>query len=319
MKHIYISACDKSGGIYHYTFENGRLTFCEKTELDRPMYTVASGGRLYALRRYLEGDSGAGALLSYKINQDGALCEPTEPLSSRGEVPCHLCTENGIVYAVNYVSGSIIKFPDKTVAHSGHGPHPTRQTKAHTHFISLSPDKKYLLCTDLGLDTVFVYDTELNMISSAKVPAGSGCRHLCFAGELVYCINELTSDVSVFRLENGELTYLNTYAAIPDFAGESTAAAIRIYEGRLYVSHRGADCISCFDIQGEALKLLWNAECGGKNPRDFDITDGYIICTNEGGNISVLKLFDDGAQLVTDDIELPDPLCVTVVNEGDVL
>ncbi len=317
MKHIYFSSCDKVGGIHHYTFENGKLTFCEKTELSLPMYTIVKNGKMYALKKYIDGESGVGGLLSYEFDRDLNLINSSEITSTNGVVPCHLCSVNNDVYVVNYVSGSLVKMPDKTVTHSGCGVHPTRQEKAHTHFVTASPDNKYVLCTDLGLDTIFVYDIELNFISSAKVPDGSGCRHLCFNGNLLYCVNELSSDVSVFSYENGTLKYLNTYAAIPDYKGESTAAAIRLYEGRLYISHRGADCISCYDIKGDALELLWNAPCGGERPRDFDIVDGYVLCTNEGGNVAVLRLSDDGAELVSNDIEMPDPLCVTVIDGGD--
>ncbi len=312
MKHIYITSCDKAGGIHHYTFENGKLEFCEKVDLDRPMYAVIDNGRAYVLLRQISEETNFGGLVSFDIDKNGCLVNGTTPQTSQGIVPCHLCVEGGDVYAVNYLSGNVVKFPDKVVTHMGKGVHPTRQDMAHTHFVTVTDDKKYLLCTDLGVDTVFVYDRDLNPVSCAKVPDGSGPRHLCIGGEYVYCVNELSNDVSVFSFKDGRLTLLGTYAAIPDFVGQSTAAAIRLYKGRLYVSHRGADCISCFEIQGEKLRLLWNKPCGGQAPRDFDIVDGYIICTNEGGNVAVLKLNDDGADIVSDDIKMPDPLCVTI-------
>lgn len=313
MKNIYFASCDKAGGIHRYTFEDGKLEFCEKIDLDRPMYTVISDGRAYVLLRQIGEETNFGGLLCFDVAADGALVNQSAAIPSNGVVPCHLCVEDGDVYAVNYLSGNVILFPDKTVTHSGKGTHPTRQDAPHTHFVAVSPDKKYLLCTDLGIDTVFVYDRKLGLVSSAKVPDGSGCRHLCFNGDLVYCVNELSNDVSVFKFQNGQLSLLDTYAAIPEFTGKSTAAAIRLYKGRLYVSHRGADCISCFDIKGEKLELLWNAPCGGSSPRDFDIVDGYIICTNESGNVSVLKIGKDGAALISNDIKMPDPLCVTVL------
>ena len=316
MKHIYIASCDPSGGIHHYTFDGGKLTFCEKTDLDRPMYTVIDGGRAYVLLKCVYGDTKFGGLVGFDVDKYGRFVNPTPVQPSQGVVPCHLCVEDGDVYAVNYLSGNVVKFPDRIVTHTGKGVHPTRQDTAHTHFVALSDDKKYLLCTDLGIDTVFVYDRDLNPVSSAKVPDGSGPRHLCIGGEYVYCVNELSNDVSVFSFKDGHLTLLGTYAAIPEFKGQSTAAAIRLFGGRLYVSHRGADCISCFEIQGEKLKLLWNTPCGGHAPRDFDIIDGYIICTNEGGNVAVLKLNGNGADLVLNDIEMPDPLCVTMLDGG---
>lgn len=317
MKNIYFTSCDKSGGIHRYIFENGKLTFCEKTDLDRPMYTVINNGRAYVLLRQTDGETNHGGLVCFDIDGDGRLVNQTPAVSSKGVVPCHLCVDGDDVYAVNYLSGNVILFPDKIVTHSGKGTHPKRQDAPHTHFVAVSPDKKYVLCTDLGIDTVFVYDRKLRLVWDAKVPAGSGCRHLCFGDGFVYCVNELSNDVSVFSFDNGILTLLDTYDAIPDFTGESTAAAIRKCGDRLYVSHRGADCISCFKIQGEKLELLWNTPCGGHSPRDFDVVDGYILCANEGGNIAVLKIRENGAEIISADIEMPDPLCVSVLDKGE--
>ncbi len=311
MKHIYITACSKDGGIYHYTFADKKLTFCEKLPLDRAMYTVIRDKTAYILLR--DTGNGEGGLVRYHISDGGALENPDEVMPSHGVVPCHLCVKNDNVYLVNYLSGNVVKMPDKVVTHSGVGVNLPRQDAPHTHFVTFSPDGKYLLCTDLGLDTVFVYDGGLNEVSRAKVPAGSGCRHLCFGenGRLVYCVNELSSDVSVFSFDNGKLELLDTYEAIPDFEGRSTAAAIRLYNGFLYVSHRGADCISRFKVVGDGLELLENTPCGGSDPRDFDIADNVLFCANEGGSIGIISL-EDGKPALVDSVELSgDPLCVS--------
>lgn len=310
MKHVYISSCRRDGGIYHFTFEGGRLELREKTDVDRPLYSVISEGKMYVLTRKYGENTENGALVTFCIANDGSLTDRHAALDTKGALPCHLAVEGEEVYAVNYDSGSIVLFPDKVVTHTGKGTNTARQEAPHTHFVGLTPDKKYVLCTDLGTDTVFVYDRALNEVSRAEVPAGSGCRHLCVTNDLVYCLNELSSDVSVFSFRDGRLSPLGTYTAIPGFGGETYAAAIRMYEGRLYVSHRGADCISCFDIEGKGLRLRWNADCGGRSPHDFDIIDGYIVCANDGGSVTVLRPDDAGAKLVSS-AEVPRPVCVT--------
>jgi len=318
MKHIYFTTCAEDGGIYHYTFQNEKLTLCQKLSLDRPMYTVIKNDTAYILLRDLNNVDGFGGIITCSIDSTGKLINLSDPLSTHGIVPCHLCVIDKDVYVVNYLSGNIVKMPDVIVTHSGKGIDPTRQAEPHTHFVTASPDGKYILCTDLGIDTIFVYDRNLNEISNTKVPNGSGCRHLCFSknGQYVYCVNELFSDVSVFTLNDGILSLQDTYKAIPDFKAVSTAAAIRIHDNYLYVSHRGADCISCFKVDGKHLTLLENRPCGGKSPRDFDVLDGYMFCANEGGNISVLKLIA-GKPLLTDSIDLAEaPLCVTFYDDG---
>lgn len=312
MKHIYISSCTQNGGIYHYTFENGSLNFKEKTPLDRPMYTMIYKNRLYALLREIDDKTHFGGIVSFEIESDGSLVNQSEILSTDGIVPCHLDVNKNGIYIVNYLSGNIVKLNEKTVFHSGKGVHPTRQEAPHTHFVCISPDKKRILCTDLGLDKIFLYDENLNESFSVKLPDGKGPRHLCFSGDgkYLYCVNELSNDVSVFEYNNAKPILKGTYKAIPDFNGESTAAAIRVKDGFLYISNRGADTISRFEISGEKLKLLENIHCGGKGPRDFNIIDDYIFCTNEASNnVTVLKL-ESGKPLLTDvSFEIESPLC----------
>ena len=65
-------------------------------------------------------------------------------------------------------------------------------------------------------------------------------------------------------------------------------------------------------VRGAELSLLWNAPCGGHYPRDFAVVDGYVICANEGGNVALFRLLDDGLERLPDPARMPDPLCVTV-------
>ena len=299
-KHVYIAACSPDGGIYHYTTDGKTLQFCEKTLLDRPMYLVISENRLYAIMRQLPGRSNESGILSYPIEEDGRLGSPSEPQSTHGVVACHLCVREGTVYTVNYLSGNVVKLPNTISTHCGKGVHPTRQTEPHTHFICTSPDGKYLLNTDLGLDTIFVCDPDLNPVAEAKVPAGSGCRHLVFSadGTLLYCANELGNTVSVFRYQDGQLTYRNSYAALPSYYYDrSTIAAIRLQGEYLYVSNRTHDSITCFRCVGETLELVSITPCGGKSPRDFDLNGNLMVVTNEASD-SVTLFRAEGGTLI---------------------
>ena len=316
MKHLYFCACTDDGGIYHYTLKDGKLDFCEKIDLDKPMYIAIEGSKAYVILKEADADTKFGAAMSFDIDGDGKLVNPTAPISSLGVVPCHLSVVNGAVYTVNYLSGNVAKLPDIVSTHSGKGPHPTRQTEAHTHFVSPTPDGKYILCTDLGIDSIFTYTPDLKQVSVAKVPDGYGARHLAFSadGKLVYCVNELVSSVSVFEYDDGRLNYCDTYECLPDFKEKNTAAAIRINGKYLYVSNRGAETVTRFEIEGKKLHLLENTYCGGKNPRDFLIVDDLAFCTNEFTNdVTVLKLVDGKPILTETKLNMPNPLCVVAV------
>lgn len=315
MNHIYILSCENNGGIYHYLFKSGKFQFVEKISLDRPMYAIIRNNKMYVVLREIDEVTHFGGILSFDIKENGSLINPTKIESTNGIIPCHLEVLNNNKYVVNYLSGNIVKLEEKIVTHSGKGVNPVRQEAPHTHFVCFSPDKKHILCTDLGIDTIFVYDTGLNEECSVKVPDGSGARHLCFSddGKYLYCVNELSNDVSVFEWNNARPILKGTYSAIPDFKGESTAAAIRIKGEYLYISNRGADTISRFKIVGDKLELLENTYCGGKGPRDFNIIDDYIICTNENSNdVTVLKL-ENGKPVLTDErLEIGSPLCEAI-------
>lgn len=313
IRHIYILSCEKTGGIYHYLFENGKFRFVQKTRLDRPMYAIIRDNKMYVILREVDADTRFGGILSFDIAESGSPINPTEIESTNGIVPCHLEVLNGDKYVVNYLSGNIVNVGVKTVTHNGKGIHPTRQEAPHTHYVCASPDKNHILCTDLGIDTIFIYDADLNEEFAVKVPDGSGPRHLCFSedGKYLYCVNELTNDISVFEWNDGKPILKGTYSAIPDFKGQSTAAAIRIKDNYLYISNRGADTISRFKISNDKLELLENTYCGGKGPRDFDIINGYIVCTNENSNdVTVLKLENEKPFLIDEKIEIGSPLCV---------
>lgn len=316
--HIYVSACDKNGGIYHY-IQNSDGSLCEKEifHMDRPMYHIIYDGIMEILLRAPFEDSDHSGLVSYKIGADGSISAPSSLQSTKGIVACHLShTSDGNTCCVNYVSGSVLRFPDKLVTHVGDGPNKPRQDKAHTHFVNETPDKKYIFVCDLGLDTVFIYDKELNEVSRTKVPDGHGARHIiCSAdGKTVFVANELASTVSAFTYNDGHMTLINTANGLPSsFTGKNTMAAIRLHSGYIYVSNRGHDSISRFSFDGNKLSLVDVTSIGGSGPRDFDFIGDYVYVTNEQtNNVTVLKAEKDGTlTLLPFSYPAPDPLCIS--------
>lgn len=317
MTNIYIASCVKGGGIYHYTLsENNVLDFCEKTTLDEPMYMIIRNEKMYILLRQPDEKTNFSGELSIDIDGTGKLFAPSRIISTKGVVACHLEVSDDNIYAVNYVSGSVIKLPDTLVTHSGHGLHKVRQAAPHTHFVHASPDGKYILVTDLGLDKIFVYDKDLKLVSEVSIPSGHGPRHLAFSsdGKIVYCVNELGSSVSILSYSDGKLNLKNTISALPkDFSGDNISAAIRIKDNYLYVSNRGHNSISVFEIKDSYNIVLKECvDCGGNSPRDFNIIDDVLICTNEkSDNVTVFKLNNYIPEIISEsELNIPSPLCV---------
>ena len=309
----YICSCTPDGGIYLCeTDVSGKIDKKAFTPLDRPMYAVKANGKLYVLLRAPFENSAESGLVILNIGENGRLENPSEVFPTGGEVACHICVDGDNVYVVNYISGSVTLCGKKTVCHKGSGPNLPRQDGPHTHFAGLSPEGEYILVTDLGLDSIFVYDKDLNLQNTAKVPEGHGVRHLVFSddGRFCFAVNELASTVTVFEYCDGKLKLVDTARAVPDdFEIETTAAAIRYTEGKIYASNRGHDSIAVMDFTDGRLTMKEFFWCGGNGPRDFALAGDFIISANEKSNNAVV--LKDGK--VLSELSVKSPVCVTII------
>ena len=316
MQSVYILSCEtpeKGGGIYRYEMtESGELKQADYYPCDRPMYAAnTKNGLCVLLREPFEKDKNGGY---FYIDKD--LKNPTEIQSTDGVVPCHLCVNENDCYVVNYLSGNIVNVGKKTVKHEGKGVNPIRQEMSHTHCSVFSPDKKYVLCCDLGLDALFCYDRQLNLISKAKIEGGCGIRHAVFSkdGKYIYAISELIPAVHIFTFDRGRVA-LKGRLDIPCEKENADGAAIRISQDgkKLYLSLRVENAIVVLDVQGENLQILQKVDCGGDSPRDFNIIENKLIVTNEKSNNVVVYALKEGLiDKKLSEIKIPKPLCCVV-------
>lgn len=316
MVEVFILSCAEiadGGGIYRFaSSHDGALRPQAYLPCQKPMYAVTGGGRLHILLRApfaKNDDSGYFSCLT-------DFTDPTAVTDTRGRCACHLATDNGNVYVANYLSGNLTKNGCDIVTHNGRGVNRLRQEMPHPHFVCFSPDRRYVLSCDLGLDTVFVYDRNLFEVARAKVPAGYGVRHLTFSkdGRYFYAVNELVPSVSAFSFTGGTPEYVDT-VHLPCTVRGATAAAIRYdaVDSRLYVSVRGEDKIFVLDVDEGRLTLRGGAPCGGRGPRDFDIFGDNIICTNE--NSDSVTVLDKRDLYALGEMKLRAPLCVLKAGE----
>lgn len=290
---IYIASCEEDGGIYHYqTDGEGGISLLKKYSLDRPMHMIISGDRLYCLLRAPFGDCDSSGLVSFRIEEDGSLSGETSVQSTEGVVACHLAEIDGEIYCANYLSGSVIKVPDTLVVHSGHGVNRQRQESSHTHYIGQTPDHKFVLVTDLGLDKIFLYSKDLTLHSVTDMPPGCGPRHLAIHGDgkTIFCANELNSTISVLEYESESLFLKDTVSTLPsDFEGVSACAAIRCEGEKVYVSNRGHDSIAIFNYGDGKLQLEGFVQTHGSETRDFWLDEEVFICANQfSDNVTVI-------------------------------
>ncbi len=324
---VYLCSAVPEGGILHYALsESGDLTLLDTLPLPSPNYLVFDGGSAYATISDAFPDTGEGGVIRLSVSSDGSLSPAGEVLPTGGSGACHLAADGGEIYVANYGAGSVTKIGGETVVHEGNGPDPIRQEAPHCHSTFFSPDKKYLLVCDLGLDTVFVYDRELREVSRAKVPDGAGCRHLVFSkdGRFVYVENEMGCSVSVFSWKDGRLLYRSTLPTrtYAPHDGPDKGSAIKLSRSgrRLYITNRGENEAVVLSCRGEKLRVIGRAPTGGDEPRDLALLAGekYAVVTNQFGNsfrLYRVKGLRKNRLLTLCTVELPGAICVTAKEE----
>ena len=346
------TAKTNSQGIYAYRFdpEKGQLTAIGMAaETADPSFLVVhpNGKYLYAVNEISTFNGGpGGAVSAFSIAAKTGALKFLNQVPTRGAGPCHVSLDKNGAYVLvaNYDGGSIASFPvhddgslgtaSGFVQHSGAGPNKERQEGPHAHWIGTSPDNRFALAVDLGLDQVIVYGFDSSkgiftpMLSGfAKVKPGAGPRHLAFHpnGKFAYVLSEMDSSVTVFsyQAKNGAFSSLETISALPkDYAGPKEAAEIAVEpSGKfLYTSNRGHDSIAIFGINPAkgTLKSLGQVLTGGKTPRHFaiDPTGMYLLAENQESNNIVVFHIDPATGNLTptgQTIEVPSPVCITFV------
>ncbi|HYL65033.1 MAG TPA: lactonase family protein [Candidatus Methylomirabilis sp.] len=340
-----------SKGIYAYRFDaaKGQLTAIGvAAETTDPSFLAVhpDGKHLYAVNEIGNFNGGSeGAVSSFAIDAKAGTLKFLNQVSTRGPGPCYVSLDKTGAYVLvaNYDGGSIASLPvqgDGTlgtasgfVQHSGSGPNKERQEGPHAHWIGTSPDNRFALAVDLGLDEVIIYNFDATkgtftpmLTGFAKVKPGAGPRHLAFHpnGKFAYVLSEMESSVTAFSYQpkDGALKPLQTISALPqDYTGRKEAAEIAVHpSGKfLYTSNRGHDSIAIFGIDKKGmLKSLGYVLTGGKTPRHFaiDPAGNYLLAENQESNNIVVFHIDAATGSLTptgQTVEVPSPVCVTFV------
>lgn len=307
----YTNTC-KSNGIYVYEFDAGSGDFKLKNSSENavsPSYLSVSADNKFI---YAVNENGTQSTVSaFGFDSKTGKINFINKNAALGADPCHLINDDKNVIVANYSGGNIVVFKKKTdgsisevqqlIQHEGKGINAARQEKAHVHMVCFSPDKKYVLSNDLGLDKVFIYKYNpnskneiLTLKESIDVKPGSGPRHLTFSkdGKFVYLLQELDGTLTTFAYnKTGSLKLLKEINIIPkDFKGANSSAAVKISpEGKfLYVSDRGdVNSISVYKIlKNGSLELTEQVSTSGKGPRDFaiDPSGNYLLAGHQYTN-----------------------------------
>jgi 6-phosphogluconolactonase len=260
------------------------------------------------------GGQKSGAVSTFTLDHSTGTMTQISQQASKGGSPCHVSTDRtgASVFAANYSGGSAISFklsgdrhlsePVSFEQYTGHGPNVDRQEAPHAHRVTVSPDNKYLLVNDLGLDLIHVYalDAATGKFTPAdtpawKAPAGVGPRTLHFHpnGKFAYCVTELSCQVIVLKW-NSETGTLTTgqilQLPIQPHSGEATGCDIVIdKQARFaYFINRGDDFVATLALSTDGSRLTFQrrSSCGGTIPRHLtlDPTEHFLLIANQGSD-----------------------------------
>nr|WP_263325112.1 lactonase family protein [Neobacillus sp. Marseille-Q6967] len=329
-----------SKGIYKFSLNTaeGKITNVEvAAELENPTYLNLSDDRKYLYAVTKEGDNGGVA--AFAVDNEGKLNFINSEVLA-GSPPCHVSVDNNnrYVFSANYHRGSVESHLLKedgsvlpaasVIKHEGPaGPDP-RQDKPHTHYAGLTPDEKYLVVIELGIDALITYkvkeDATLEKVNLLPLKGGSGPRHITFHpnGIFAYIMTEFSSEVIVLKYhdENGHFTEQQYISTLPSgFTENNQGSAIHISsDGRfVYAGNRGHNSIAVFRVEQQTgeLSFVEHVSTEGDWPRDFvlDPTEKFLVASNQESSNLVLFSRDEGTgklTLLESDITVPDPVCV---------
>ena len=298
-----------SKGIYGYRFnaETGELTQIGlAVEAENPTF-LALGRRekfVYAVNEVRQG-----TVSSFSFDKRSMKMQEISKVSSNGGGPTHIAVDHTgrCVFAANYGGGSVASFQvngsgqlSEAVSFFQYSADEEKhERKPHAHRVTVSPDNRFLLVNDLGLDVIHVYRLDASTAKLTphdpplwRAKTGYGPRALQFhtKGRVAYCVNELKPTVNVLEWdgERGVLTTLQDVSLVPEGYNGNAAPSDLAFDRKMsfaYVASRLDDFIATFAVSPAdgKLTMIGKTSCGGKRPRHLvvDPTDRWLLIANQ--------------------------------------
>lgn len=347
--HVYFGTGGPGGdGIYHSMFDvaTGKLGAARRVdEIQSPGFLAVhpEGGMLYAVASR----DNTGGVAAYRIDAEGGLdFVHFESTGDGGSAHLAVHPSGAFLLTAQYGSGSVSFLPldgdgkpGAATVHKhegGSGVVAGRQEAPHPHWCGFSPDGKFALVPDLGLDGIVIYavDSGGKGVSrhgfAASVPGG-GPRHMRFSndGNYIYLLNELSLSVSVFEWDapTGVARLLSEVRTLSEEAkaAESfnSAAEILVHPAGpfIYTSNRGHDSVTVFRLRDRdaGLDVIQTQPIRGAFPRNINLAPGggWLLAAGADSNtVSVHAVDPASGKLMFQRgavINVPSPICIVFV------
>lgn len=220
------------------------------------------------------------------------------------------------------------------VFHKGLGSVAERNFRPHISCTRRTPDGKFLMVADLGIDQVKIYRFDgdkgtMTLVDALRCELESAPRQFIFSqdGKYFYLMYQLKNTIDVFSYETGErvpvIERVQTVSSTGDApAGQLTAAcAIRMSpdDRYLYCSNAGDNSVSIYrrDLETGLLTLICCLPISGDYPKDIAVfpDQKHLASINHAsGTISFFSVdYENGLLMMNHrSIEVNEPNCCVI-------
>ncbi len=326
--------------VFDVDVEKGQFQYRCEMEVDNSSYVIASsdGKTLYSIA-----DEG---VVAFRILENGSLAR-LNSASIRGMRGCHVCTdaEDKYVFVSGYHDGKATVLslnPDGSVGSivdgvfdKGYGSVAERNFRPHVTCTRRTPDGKYVMSVDNGIDQVRIYrftekEQKLKQVDAIRCDLESAPRHFRFSadGRFIYLIYELKTKIDVFSYKTGERapiiekiqTVSTTSTENPGVMTAACAMRLSWDQKYLYCSNAGENTVSVFS-RDEETGLLTRLCClpvSGEYPKDIAVfpDSRHIVSVNhESGSLSFFTVDYEKGLMVMSGRSIPvnEPNCCAIV------
>lgn len=342
----YSSPADEGIGVYVFNQETATAERLGGVAgISNPSFLIPDGGNVYSVGE----DAGLSSTLNhikFTPADSARVLSFADSVATGGGAPCfvNISPDGRFVLTANYFGGNITiarrdsdgkLLPDPMVVAFPAASHPTETDgEPRLHSVNFTPDGKRLIAADLGTDRLHVFTLKADddsLIDPAEVirvemREGMGPRHMDFSadGRFAYVIGELSGEVAVVNLEDGDYKQVQYIAA--DTVGGHGSGDIHLSpDGRyLYASNRlKDDGIAVFSVDPTTgLLTRVGYQITGVHPRNFAITPNgkwVLVACRDTDAIEIYER-DSVTGLLTPtgrSIATPRPVCVKFAPIGE--
>lgn len=329
----------QSKGIYLYDFDSEEAIFHAQgvEEITNPSFLTLSNDGEYL---YSNCDEGVAA---FKVLPDGNL-EYLNRHSVQGLRPCYLQVDSANEYLVSsgYYDGKLTVSrlnSDGTVGDvtdevfmKSPGGVISRNNRCHVNCAIFTPDEKYILAVDLGMDQIKIYDFnkqtgKMALKDIIRCEIDSGPKHLIFSNDkrYIYLTHENANMVTEYAYSMGKkgpvFEKIDKCSTLPPkFSEDNCAVTLKISsdDKHLFATNSGDNSVAIYRIgEGHKMEMVCVLPVSGIYPRDiylFPDKKHFASINQESDSITIFKVnYEKGYICMKGKpVHVPCPTCIAV-------